>query len=37
MRSAFGKNQESKGILILEGGTDRLTRNFGKELPLLAA
>ena len=25
------------GLLILEDGTDRLSRNVGKEIPLLAA
>jgi hypothetical protein len=25
------------GFLILEGGTDKFSQNFGKELPLLAA
>ena len=27
----------NKGFLILQDGTDRLPRNVGKELPLLAA
>jgi hypothetical protein len=35
--SRVKKPKRSLRFLTLEDGTDRLTRNFGKELPLLAA